>query len=92
MVAILAAVFAYFPDPGTFVPLSTSVGGNLSQLLYPALVLAVGFAANVMRTTRSEYWRWPALTTSAPRDGKGLRRHGFAPRTSCATPASRSSP
>ena len=49
----LAEVFGYFPDTGTFVPLTTSVSGNLSQMMYPALVLAVGFAANVMRTTRS---------------------------------------
>jgi peptide/nickel transport system permease protein len=52
-VAVLASVFGYFPDTGTFVPLTSSVQGNLSQMLYPALVLAVGFAANVMRTTRS---------------------------------------
>ncbi len=53
VVAALAEIFGYFPDTGTFVPLTDSVSGNLSQMLYPALVLAVGFAANVMRTTRS---------------------------------------
>ena len=53
VVAALAQVFGYFPDTGTFVPLTASVSGNLSQMMYPALVLAVGFAANVMRTTRS---------------------------------------
>lgn len=53
VVAALAEIFGYFPDTGSFVPLTTSVSGNLSQMLYPALVLAVGFAANVMRTTRS---------------------------------------
>jgi len=53
VVAALATYFGYFPDTGTFVPLTTSVTGNLSQMIYPALVLAVGFAANVMRTTRS---------------------------------------
>lgn len=53
LVAALAEWFGYFPDTGTFVQLTTSVSGNLSQMIYPALVLAVGFAANVMRTTRS---------------------------------------
>jgi peptide/nickel transport system permease protein len=55
VVAVLAEAFHYFPDTSTFVPLTRSVQGNLSQVMYPALVLAVAFAANVMRTTRSEY-------------------------------------
>lgn len=55
VVSVLAKVFGYFPDTGTFVSLSRSVPGNLSQVLYPALVLAFGFAANEMRTTRSAY-------------------------------------
>ncbi|MQY16449.1 Glutathione transport system permease protein GsiC [Streptomyces sp. RB5] len=54
-VAVLATVFSYFPDPGTYTPLTESVGGNLSQLIYPALVLAVGLAATIMRTTRTAY-------------------------------------
>jgi peptide/nickel transport system permease protein len=53
VVAALASYFNYFPDTGTFVPLTTSVSGNLSQMMYPALVLSIGFASNVMRTTRS---------------------------------------
>jgi peptide/nickel transport system permease protein len=55
VVTILAAVFSYFPDTGSYVPLTTSVSGNLRQMLYPSLVLAVAVTANVMRTTRSEY-------------------------------------
>jgi len=55
VVAILAQVFHYLPDTGTFVPLTRSISGNLSQILYPSLVLSIAFAANVMRTTRSEY-------------------------------------
>ena len=47
VVAALASYFNYFPDTGTFVPLTTSISGNLSQMMYPALVLSVGFAANV---------------------------------------------
>ena len=52
VVAVLAQAFGYFPDTGSFVPLTESVGGNLSQMLYPALVIAVGVAATIMRTTR----------------------------------------
>lgn len=55
MVAVLAEAFGYFPDTGTFVPLTEDPAGNLSQVLYPAIVLSVGLAANVMRTTRSAY-------------------------------------
>jgi peptide/nickel transport system permease protein len=71
-VAVLAAVFAYFPDPGTYVPLTTSVSGNLSQLLYPALVLAVGLAANIMRTTRSAYLEAAGADFVRTARGKGL--------------------
>lgn len=55
VVAVLAEAFGYFPDTGTFVPLTRDPAGNLSQMLYPALVLAIGLAANVMRTTRGAF-------------------------------------
>jgi peptide/nickel transport system permease protein len=73
VVAILAQAFHYFPDTGTFVPLTQSVTGNLSQVLYPALVLAVAFAANVMRTTRSEYVEMAGADYVRTAEGKGLR-------------------
>jgi ABC-type dipeptide/oligopeptide/nickel transport systems, permease components len=73
VVAILAQAFHYFPDTGTFVPLTQSVSGNLSQVLYPALVLAVAFAANVMRTTRSEYVEMAGADYVRTAEGKGLR-------------------
>ncbi len=71
-VAVLGAVFAYFPSAGTFVPLTRSVGGNLSQLIYPALVLAVGLAATVMRTTRSAYLDVARSDFVRTARGKGL--------------------
>jgi peptide/nickel transport system permease protein len=71
-VAILAAVFAYFPNPGTYIPLTSSVSGNLSQLLYPALVLSVGLAANIMRTTRSAYLEAAGTDFVRTARGKGL--------------------
>src|ERR1700712_303128 len=73
MVALLANAFNYFPDTSTFVPLTTSISGNLSQILYPALVLSVGFAANVMRTTRSEYVETAQADFVRTARGKGLR-------------------
>src|SRR5690606_27977117 len=54
-VAVLAAVFGYFPDAGTYVPITESVAGNLRQMFYPALVLSIGLIATIMRTTRSAY-------------------------------------
>lgn len=71
-VAALAAVFAYFPSPGAYIPLTSSVSGNLSQLLYPALVLSVGLAANIMRTTRSAYLEAAETDFVRTARGKGL--------------------
>jgi peptide/nickel transport system permease protein len=75
VVTILAQAFHYFPDTGTFVPLTRSVSGNMSQILYPSLVLAVAFAANVMRTTRSEYAEMADADYVRTARGKGLRPH-----------------
>jgi peptide/nickel transport system permease protein len=72
LVAVLASAFHYFPDTSTFVPLTESVAGNLSQVIYPALVLAVAFAANVMRTTRSEYVEVAQADYVRTARGKGL--------------------
>ncbi len=72
MVALLASAFDYFPDTSTFVPITQSFSGNMSQMLYPALVLAVGFAANVMRTTRSEYVEVAQSDFVRTARGKGL--------------------
>jgi peptide/nickel transport system permease protein len=80
VVTTLAAVFGYFPDTGTFISLTSSVGGNLSQMIYPALVLSIGFAANVMRATRSEYVEVTGADFIRTARGKGVnsRRVQFA--------------
>jgi peptide/nickel transport system permease protein len=72
LVAILAEVFHYFPETSTFVPLTESISGNLSQMIYPAMVLAVAFAANVMRATRSEYVEMAGADYVRTARGKGL--------------------
>jgi peptide/nickel transport system permease protein len=73
VVALLAQAFNYFPDTGSFVPLTESVGGNLSQMLYPALVIAVGVAATIMRTTRAAYAEVADADFVRTARGKGLR-------------------
>ncbi|HWM74122.1 MAG TPA: ABC transporter permease [Nocardioides sp.] len=72
VVAVLASTFSYFPDPGTYVPITESVTGNLSQMLYPALVLSVGLVATVMRTTRSAYLEAADTDYVRTAVGKGL--------------------
>lgn len=71
-VAALASWFSYFPDPGTFVPLSESVNGNLRQMLYPGLVLSVGLVATIMRTTRSAYLEIARADFVRTARGKGV--------------------
>ena len=72
VVAILAEAFHYFPNTGTFIPLTRSLSGNLSQVLYPSLVLAVAFAANTMSATRSEYAEVADADYVRTARGKGL--------------------
>lgn len=72
LVALLAAWFSYLPDPGIYVPVSESVSGNLSQMIYPAAVLSIGLAANVMRTTRSAYLELTKTDFVRTAHGKGL--------------------
>lgn len=71
-VAVLAAAFSYFPDPGSYVALSESVSGNLSQMLYPSLVLSVGLVATIMRTTRSAFLEAANTDFVRTARGKGL--------------------
>lgn len=71
-VAALASAFSYFPDPGSYVPITESVVGNLRQMLYPALVLSVGLVATVMRTTRSAYLEAQDTDFVRTARGKGL--------------------
>ncbi len=72
VVALLASAFSYFPDPGTFVPLTESVGGNLAQMLYPSLVLSIGLVATIMRTTRAAYLEAAGTDFVRTAQGKGL--------------------
>jgi peptide/nickel transport system permease protein len=72
LVAILAAWFSYFPDPGSYVSLTESVTGNLGQMFWPSVTLAVLLAATVMRTTRSAYLEVASMDFVRTALGKGL--------------------
>ena len=72
VVAVLASAFSYFPDPGTFVPITESVGGNLAQMFYPSLVLSVGLVATIMRTTRAACLEAAGTDFVRTAQGKGL--------------------
>jgi peptide/nickel transport system permease protein len=74
VVAVLASTFSYFPDAGTFVPITESITGNLSQMIYPSLVLSVGLVATIMRTTRSAYLESAETDHVRTARGKGLTR------------------
>jgi peptide/nickel transport system permease protein len=72
LVAILAAWFSYFPDAGAYISPTESLSGNLGQMIYPALTLAVLLAATVMRTTRSAYLEVASMDFVRTAHGKGL--------------------
>jgi peptide/nickel transport system permease protein len=72
MVAGLASAFSYFPDPGSYVSVTDSIGGNLTQMLYPSLVLSIGLVATIMRTTRSAYLQSMSADFVRTARGKGL--------------------
>jgi len=52
LILVFAIAFPILPSSG-FVPLGTSIGGNLESMIMPAIVLATGLAAVLMRQTRS---------------------------------------
>lgn len=52
LILVFAIAIPVLPSSG-FVPLTTSVGGNLQSMILPALVLGTGLAAVLMRQTRS---------------------------------------
>jgi len=72
VVAVLASTFSYFPDPGTYVPITESISGNLAQMIYPSLVLSVGLVATIMRTTRAAFLEAAGTDFVRTARGKGL--------------------
>jgi peptide/nickel transport system permease protein len=52
LVALLAAVFHYFPSSEGFASLASDPWLNIQQILWPALTLGLGIGAAILRTTR----------------------------------------
>jgi peptide/nickel transport system permease protein len=72
IVAVLAARFGYFPSAGDYARLLEAPMINLQQQLYPALVLGLGLAATVMRTTRSAFLEMSGQDFVRTARGKGV--------------------
>lgn len=53
MLILIFAVHLHILPSGNFVPLSQGLGGNLSHMVLPAIVLGTGLAAVVMRQIRA---------------------------------------
>jgi peptide/nickel transport system permease protein len=72
IIAVLATNFSYFPSAARYVGFFESPMENLQQQIWPAVTLALGFAATVMRTTRSAYLESSAQDFVRTARGKGL--------------------
>lgn len=53
LMSVLSAKLGWNPNGAGYAPLTTNPALNLQQMVLPALVLAFGIAAPIMRTTRS---------------------------------------
>ncbi len=71
-VTYLAAEFHYFPNSLPYTAPWQDLGLNLQQMLFPALVLGVGVAAPVMRTTRSAILEISSMDFVRTARGKGV--------------------
>ncbi len=72
LIAVLAANFGYFPSAATYVGFFENPVENLQQQFWPAVTLALGLAAAVMRTTRSAYLEANSQDFVRTAKGKGL--------------------
>jgi peptide/nickel transport system permease protein len=72
IIAVLATNFSYFPSAARYVGFFDNPVENLQQQFWPALTLALGLAAAVMRTTRSAYLEANSQDFVRTARGKGL--------------------
>lgn len=72
IVAVLSARFGYFPSAGDYARFLDAPLINIQQQLYPALVLGLGLAATVMRTTRSAFLEMAGQDFVRTARGKGV--------------------
>lgn len=74
IVTIVARKFGYFPNGEQYTGPVQNLSRNLQQMLFPTVVLALGFAAIVMRTTRTAMLEIALLDFVRTARGKGLSR------------------
>jgi peptide/nickel transport system permease protein len=74
IVSIVASSFGYFPNGEQYASPIRDLFLNLQQMMFPSLVLALGFAAIVMRTTRTAMLEVARLDFVRTARGKGLSR------------------
>ena len=72
IIAVLATNFSYFPSAARYVGFFDSPVENLQQQFWPAVTLALGLAAAVMRTTRSAFLEASSQDFVRTAKGKGL--------------------
>jgi peptide/nickel transport system permease protein len=72
IIAVLATNFAYFPSAARYVGFFESPVENVQQQFWPAVTLALGLAAAVMRTTRSAFLEASSQDFVRTAKGKGL--------------------
>ena len=72
IIAVLATNFSYFPSAARYVGFFDSPLENVQQQFWPAVTLALGLAAAVMRTTRSAFLEASSQDFVRTAKGKGL--------------------
>jgi peptide/nickel transport system permease protein len=72
IIAVLATNFSYFPSAARYVGFFESPIENVQQQFWPAVTLALGLAAAVMRTTRSAFLEATSQDFVRTAKGKGL--------------------
>jgi len=73
IILFLSVTFHFMPNAGRFTPLNEDMGRNLTQMIFPALTLGIGFSASIMRTTRAVMLETLAQDYIRTARAKGLR-------------------
>jgi peptide/nickel transport system permease protein len=77
LVTFMSFHFHYFPSSLTFVGFFTNPWLNFQQIIFPALVLSLGIAAAILRTTRAAVLEVSNLNFARTALGKGVSRRAF---------------
>jgi peptide/nickel transport system permease protein len=75
LVALLAAVFHYFPSSEGFASLASDPWLNIQQIFWPALTLGLGIGAAILRTTRGAMLDVAKQGFVRAARGRGLQPH-----------------